>query len=88
MAKTVFGKKHEYSFHQQIGLKFKDGTNKIHYFEHRLYCTLLTVWNVYQIHLKSFELYWGRMEQVSWTDRVRNAEMLKRVKEEKKSYIQ
>jgi hypothetical protein len=28
--------------------------------------------------------YWRRMEKISWTDRVRNEEVLPRVKEERK----
>ena len=35
-------------------------------------------------YLESFEMWrWGRMEKISWTDRVRNEEVLHRVKEER-----
>ena len=35
-------------------------------------------------HLESFEVWcWGRMEKISWTDHVRNEEVLPRVKEQK-----
>jgi hypothetical protein len=41
-----------------------------------------TLWKVDQKHLESFEMWcWRRMEKISWTDRVRNEEMLHIVKE-------
>jgi len=41
-----------------------------------------TLWKVDQKHLESFEMCcWRRMETISWTDRVRNEEVLLRVKE-------
>ena len=33
-------------------------------------------------HLVSFEMCWRRMEKICWRDRVRNEEVLHRVKEE------
>jgi hypothetical protein len=37
-----------------------------------------------QKHLESFEMwYWRRMEKISWTDHVRNKEVLLRVKEQR-----
>jgi hypothetical protein len=37
-----------------------------------------------QKYLQSFEMWcWGRLEKISWTDRVRNEEVLNRVKEER-----
>ena len=37
-----------------------------------------------QKHLESFEMWcWGRMEKISWTDHVRNEEVLLRVKEQR-----
>jgi hypothetical protein len=37
-----------------------------------------------QKHLKSFEMWcWRRMEKISWTDHVRNEEVLRRVKEQR-----
>jgi hypothetical protein len=36
------------------------------------------------IHLESFEMWcWRRMEKISWTDNVRNEEVLLRVKEQR-----
>jgi hypothetical protein len=43
-----------------------------------------TIRAVDQKHLESFEMwYWRRMEKISWTDHVRNEEVLLRVKEQK-----
>jgi hypothetical protein len=43
-----------------------------------------TLWKVGQKYLGSFEMWsWRRMEKISWTDRVRNGEVLHRVKEER-----
>ena len=37
-----------------------------------------------QKHLESFEMwYWRRMEKISWTDHVRNEDVLLRVKEQR-----
>jgi len=37
-----------------------------------------------QKHLENFEMwYWRRMEKISWTDHVRNEEVLLRVKEQR-----
>ena len=37
-----------------------------------------------QKHLESFEMWcWRRMEKISWTDHVRNEEVLRRVKEQR-----
>jgi hypothetical protein len=35
------------------------------------------------IHLESFEMCCRRMENISWTDHVRNEEVLRRVKEQR-----
>jgi hypothetical protein len=43
-----------------------------------------TLRKVDQKYLESFEVWcWRRMEKISWTDRVRNEEILHRVKEER-----
>jgi hypothetical protein len=43
-----------------------------------------TLRKIDQKYLKSFEMWcWRRMEKVSWTDRVRNEEVLHRVKEDR-----
>jgi hypothetical protein len=44
----------------------------------------LTLQAVYQKHLKSFEIWcWRRMEKISWTDHVRNEEVLLTVKKQR-----
>ena len=49
----------------------------------------LTIRKVDQKHLGSFEMRrLRRIEKISWTDRVRNEEVLQRVKRRGKSYIQ
>jgi len=43
-----------------------------------------TLREVDQKHLKSFEMWrWRRMEKISWTDHVRNEDVLLRVKEQR-----
>jgi hypothetical protein len=43
-----------------------------------------TLGKIGQTYLESFEMWcWRRMEKISWTDRVRNEEVLHRVKEER-----
>jgi hypothetical protein len=43
-----------------------------------------TLRKVVQKYLKNFEMWcWRRMEKISWTERVRNEEVLQRVKEER-----
>ena len=43
-----------------------------------------TLWKVDQKHLASFEMWcWRRMERISWTDHVRNEELLLRIKEQR-----
>jgi hypothetical protein len=53
--------------------------------EHALYGTeTSTLQKIDQKYLESFEMWcWRRMEKISWTDRVRNEEVLERVKEER-----
>ena len=43
-----------------------------------------TLWAVDQKHLENFEMWcWRRMEKISWTDHVRNEDVLLRVKEQR-----
>jgi hypothetical protein len=43
-----------------------------------------TLRSVYQKHLESFQVWcWRRMEKISWTDHVRNEDVLFRVKEQR-----
>jgi hypothetical protein len=41
------------------------------------------LWKVHQKYLESFEMWCWRIEKISWTDRVRNEELLNTVKEER-----
>ena len=43
-----------------------------------------TLRKIHQKYLESFEMWcWTRMEKISWTDRVRNGEVLRQVKDER-----
>ena len=43
-----------------------------------------TLWEIDQKHLESFEMWcWRRMEKISWTDHVRNEDVLLTVKEQR-----
>jgi hypothetical protein len=43
-----------------------------------------TLWAVDQKHMESFEMCcWRRMKKISWTDHVRNEDVLLRVKEQR-----
>jgi hypothetical protein len=74
----------EDSFHQHNELKFEEEINISAIFGAQI-CTVLklrTLQKVDQKHLESFEMWcWRRMEKISWTDCVRNGEVLHRVKD-------
>ena len=44
--------------------------------------TVATLWAADHKHLESFEMWCWRMEKISWTDHVRNEDVLLRVKEQ------
>ena len=45
---------------------------------------LVAIYNTHQKRLESFEMWcWRRMEKISWTDHVRNEEVLLRVNEQR-----
>jgi hypothetical protein len=72
-------------FHQQTGLKFKEEKATCYIWSISFYrdenWTLL---KVHQKYLESFNKWcWRRMEKISWTNRVRNENVLPRVKEER-----
>jgi hypothetical protein len=75
---------HEDSFHQYIGLKFKEETTKMLYWRISFYgAEIWTLPEVDQKYLESFEMWcWRRTEKISRTDHVRN-EILCSVKEER-----
>ena len=72
-------------FHQRIGLKCKKDTSKVLHWKYTLRgAETWTLWKVDQKYLGSSEMWcWRRMEKISWTDRVRNEEVLRRVKKER-----
>jgi len=82
---SINHKQEEDSFYQQIGLKFEDETNKMLHLEHGfVWC-----WNLDASGSRSqipgkFEMWcWRRMEKISWTEHVRNEEVLLRIKEQR-----
>jgi hypothetical protein len=84
MAKAAFNKKKNL-FTNQTGLKFEEETSKVLRLDHCLHgAETWTLRKLDQKYLQSFEMWcWRRMERISWTDRVRNKEVLHRVKEER-----
>jgi hypothetical protein len=83
MTKPPFNKRK--TFNQQTGLKYKGESNKCYICRIVLYgAETWTLRKVDQKHLESFEMWcWRRVEKISWTDRLRNEEVLHRVKEER-----
>ena len=65
-------------FYQQIGLKFKEETREVLRLEIALYgAETWTLRKVDSKYLESFEMWcWRMMEKISWTDRVRNEQVL------------
>jgi len=82
MAKAAFNKKRAL-FTSTLELKSRKRLVKCYIWSIVLYCAETgTLRAVDQKHLKSFEMWcWRRMEKISWTDHVRNEEVLLRVKE-------
>ena len=77
----------EDSFHHQIGLKFKGAgvIVKCYIWSTAFYGTeTWTLRKADQKSLESFEMWWWRRtEKFGWTDRVKNEDVLVRVKEER-----
>jgi hypothetical protein len=73
------------TFHQQTGLNCREETSKVYIWSIALYgAQTWTLREVDQKYLESFEMWcWRRMETIVWTDRVRNEEVLHRVKKER-----
>ena len=71
-------------FYQQTGLKFEEETSKMLHLEHGLLCAqTCTLRAADQKYLESFDMWcWRRMEKISWTDHVRNEEVLLRFNEQ------
>ena len=82
MAKAAFNKKRA-PFTSTLGLELSKKLVKCYIWSITLYgAETGTFREVDQKHLESFEMWcWRRMEKISLTDRVRNEEVLLRVKE-------
>ena len=81
MAKAAFNKKRAL-FTSALDLKLRKKLLKCYIWSIALYgAETLTIRAVDQKHLESFEMWcWRRMEKISWTDHVRNEEVLLRAK--------
>jgi hypothetical protein len=84
MAKATFNKK-GVRFTSRVDLKFRKKPVKCYIWRIALYGTETgTVRAVDQKQLESFEMWcWRRMEKISWTDHVRNKEVLLTVKKQR-----
>jgi hypothetical protein len=84
MAKATFNKKRTL-FTSKMGLELRKKLAKCYIWSRDLYGTETgTLRAVDQEYLESFGMWcWRRMEKISWTDRVRNEEVLLRVKEQR-----
>jgi hypothetical protein len=83
MAKAAFNKKT--LFTSKLDLYLRKKLVKCYIWSIALYgAEIWTLRKVDQKYLKSFEMWrWRRMGNISWTDRMRNEEILYRVKEER-----
>jgi len=84
MAKAAFNKKRAL-FTSTLDLELRKKVVKCYIWSIALYgAETWTLRAVDQKHLESFEMWcWRRMEKISWTDHVRNEEVLLRVKEQR-----
>ena len=84
MAKAAFNKKRAL-FTSTLDLELRKKLVKCCIWSTPLYgAETWTVRTVDQKQLESFEMWcWRRMEKISWTEHVRNEEVLRRVKEQK-----
>jgi hypothetical protein len=84
MAKAAFNKK-KTLFTSKLDLNLRKNLVKCYTWSIALYgAETWTLWKVDQKCMESFEIWcWRRMEKISWTDRVRNEEVLHRVNEER-----
>jgi len=84
MAKAAFSKKRAL-FTNTLDLELRKKLVKCYIWSIALYgAETGTLRAVDQKHLESFEMWcWRRMEKISWTDHVRDEEVLLRVKEQR-----
>jgi hypothetical protein len=83
MVKAAFSKKGTL-FTSTLDLELRKKLVKCYIWSIALYgAETWTLWAVDRKQLESFEMWcWRRMEKISWTDHVRNKEVLLRVKEQ------
>jgi hypothetical protein len=83
MAKAAFNKK-KTLFTSKLDLNLRKKLVKCYIWSIALYgAEMWTLRKVDQKYLESFEMWYLRRMEISWTDRVRNEEVLHRVKEER-----
>jgi hypothetical protein len=84
MAKAAFTKKGDL-LTSTLDLELRKKLVKCYFWSIALYgAETWTLRAVDQKHVESFEMwYWRRMEKISWTDHVRNEDVLLRVKEQR-----
>jgi hypothetical protein len=83
MAKAAFNKKRA-PFTSTLDLELRKKLVKCYVWSIAYGAKTWTLRAVDQKHLESFERWcWRRMEKISWTDHVRNEEVLLRVKEQR-----
>jgi len=84
MAKAAFNKKRAL-FTSTLDLKLRKKLAKCYIWSRAFYgAESLTLRAADQKYLESFEMWcWRRMEKISWTDHVRNEEVLLRVQEQR-----
>jgi hypothetical protein len=84
IAKAAFNKKRTH-FTSKLELELRNKLVKCYVWSTALYgAETWTLRAMDHKHLESFETWcWRRMEKISWTDRVRNKDILLRVKEQR-----
>ena len=85
MAKAAFNKKKKTLFTTKLDLNLRKKLVKCYIWSMVLYgAETWTLWAADLKYLESFEMWcWRRMEKISWTDHVRNEDMLLRVNEQR-----
>ena len=85
MAKAAFNKKKKNLFTSKLDLNLRKKLVKCYVWTMTLYgAETWTLRTTDQKRLESFEMWcWRRMEKISWTDHVRNGEVLLRVNEQR-----
>ena len=83
--KAAFNKKKTDLFTSKLDLNLRKKLVKCYIWSMALYgAETWTLWATDQKGLESFEMWcWRRMEKISWTDHVRNEEVLLRVNEQR-----